>query len=54
MFPDELEYVWQEFALARIAGHEDTGDIEAQFVSYNRGFLDGLELAMALEKSRRR
>jgi hypothetical protein len=48
----ELEGGWQKFVLERLETIDiDSEDIEAQFVSYNRGFIDGMKMAMKLDGS---
>lgn len=46
----ELEGGWQKFVLERLETvNIDSEDIEAQFISYNRGFIDGIKMAMKLD-----
>lgn len=45
----DFNFDWQEFALRRIE-EGGTDDIELQFINYNRGFIDGLKLALTLGK----
>jgi hypothetical protein len=53
MLADELESAWQEFALGRIEDFTGSmNDVEAQFICYGQGFMDGLKLAMTIEKTR--
>lgn len=51
MNPGDFRYDWQEFVLNRVESLDgECEDIEAQFKGYNRGFIDGMKIAMALSK----
>ncbi|MCE5284270.1 MAG: hypothetical protein LLG02_00235 [Pelosinus sp.] len=46
----DILHAWQKFVLSRMQEvMADDDNIKAHYITYNRGFWDGLKMAMSLE-----